>query len=169
MKTLFITVLMFFSLILNAQPMEEIIRVQETITNLFVNTDNRNWIKVEAQFAPNVVLDYSSMTGGEVTEHTPQEITSIWKTVLPGFTNTNHQIGNFITHIKGNKAHSFCYGTASHYLEDKDGNVWTVVGTYDFDLEKIGGNWSVTSMIFNYKYQDGNNKLITKAIENLKH
>lgn len=169
MKTLFLTVLTAFSLVLNAQHMEEIIPIQETITNLFVNTDQNNWINVEAQFAPKVVLDYSSMTGGEADNTTPQGITSAWKTALPGFTYTHHQIGNFITQVKGNKAHSFCYGTATHYLEDDKGNVWTVVGTYDFDLEKIEGLWKITSMVFNYKYQDGNTTLITKAIEKLKH
>lgn len=142
--------------------------IQETITKVFVNSDNRNWEAVEAQFAPKVNLDYSSISGQPAAEVTPQQITSSWKTVLPGFTYTHHQIGNFITEINGNKAHSFCYGTATHYLEHDNGNVWTVVGTYDFDLENINGHWKLTSMTFNYKYQDGNTKLIEQAIENVK-
>lgn len=148
--------------------MNDIKNIQEIVNKVFVNTDNRNWAGVEAQFARKVNLDYSSMSGQSASEVTPEQITSGWKTVLLGFTYTHHQIGNFITEINGNKAHACCYGTATHYLENENGNVWTVVGTYDFDLEKINDTWKVTSMKFNYKYQDGNSKLIEIAIDNTK-
>lgn len=143
-------------------------KIQQTISNLFVNTDNKNWKEVEELFASKVTLDYSSMTGNPASEITPNEITTGWKTVLPGFEYTHHQIGNFITKLDGNKAHSFCYGTATHYLKDENGNIWTVVGSYDFILKSIENNWKITSMKFNYKYQDGNNMLIQKAIDNAK-
>lgn len=148
--------------------MSETIAIQETVIKMFVNSDERNWSEVEKQFASKVSLDYSSMTGNLASEVSPTEITSGWKTVLPGFTYTHHQLGNFITESNGSKAHSFCYGTATHFIEDENGSVWTVVGTYDFDLEKIDDNWKITSMTFNYKYQEGNEKLIEKAIENVK-
>lgn len=172
MKSIFLTICILFFIGCQQpqkpQEMNETQKIQETVINVFVNSDNRNWKEVEAQFASKVNLDYSSMSGQPASEVTPEQITSSWKTVLPGFTHTHHQIGNFITEINGNKAHSFCYGTATHYLEDENGNVWTVVGSYDFDLENINGNWKITSMKFNYKYQDGNGKLIEKAIENTK-
>ncbi len=148
--------------------MKDKMNIQETITEMFVNSDNSNWTEVEAQFASKVTLDYSSMTTNPATEVSPADITASWKTVLPGFTFTHHQIGNFITKVDGNKAHSFCYGTATHCLEDDNGNIWTVVGSYDFDLEKIDGIWKITTMTFNFKYQDGNTKLIEKAVEQVK-
>ena len=143
--------------------------ITTTITKVFVHTDQKDWSGVEAQFNNQVLLDYSSMTGADAVTISPNEITTGWKTVLPGFTHTHHQIGNFITTINGNTAHAFCYGTATHYLEDENGNIWTVVGSYDFDLEKIQDTWKITSMKFNYKYQSGNTKLIQKAIENAKN
>ena len=148
--------------------MNETQQIEEIINKIFINTDNRNWKGVETQFADKVSLDYSSMNGNPAAELTPSEITSAWKTVIPGFTFTHHQIGNFITEIKKDKAHTYCYGTATHFLENENGSIWTAVGTYDFDLEKINNEWKVTTMTFNYKYQDGNNKLIEKAIENAK-
>lgn len=143
-------------------------QIKDTITQLFVHTDNGNWNGVEAQFASKVILDYSSMTGNPSEALKPEDITSAWKTVLPGFTHTHHQIGNFIVEMDNNEARVFCYGTATHYLEDKGGNVWTVVGSYDFDLENMQGDWKITSMTFNFKYMDGNASLIQKAIENVK-
>ncbi len=153
-------------LTLNAQEMEQS-HVQTAVTKLFVATDQQDWSLVEEQFTDKVNLDYSSMTGNPAAEVSPSEITSGWKTVLPGFTHTHHQLGNFITAIENDKAHVFVYGTASHFLEDENGNVWTVIGSYDFDLIKTGGDWKITSMTFNYKFQDGNGGLIQKAIENV--
>ncbi len=172
MKTTFILLFALCFGVQNPQKqtikMDDVNKIQETITKLFVNTDTRNWSKVESQFSPKVLLDYSSMSGNPATEVTPNEITTAWKGVLPGFTYTHHQIGNFITEINEDKAHSFCYGTATHYLEDENGNVWTVIGSYDFDLERNKDTWKITKMKFNYKYQDGNSKLIEKAINSSK-
>lgn len=155
----------------NTQKQSEIMNdneaIRETITRLFVNTDTGNWNNVEAQFAAEVQLDYSSMTGNPASKVSPVEITTAWKTVLPGFTHTHHQIGNFMIEVNGKKAHTFCYGTATHYLENENNTVWTVVGTYDFDLEKIDGQWKINAMTFNYKYQDGNKNLVDKAIQNV--
>ena len=70
---------------------------------------------------------------------------------------------------KAEKAHVFCYGTASHYLSDENGSVWTVVGTYDIDLQLSDeGDWNIISLTFNFKYQDGNTSLPVKAMESLK-
>ena len=142
--------------------------VQSTINRLFVATDQQDWQAVQQCFGEKVMLDYSSMTGSPASETTPQQIMENWGSVLPGFAHTHHQLGNFIINEEENKATVFCYGTATHYLEDQGGNVWTVVGSYDFNLEKQNGDWKITSMTFNFKYQDGNKTLIQKAIENAK-
>lgn len=169
MKSLIIALVIISSTLLNAQQMEDYTQIQETVSKLFINTDTNNWDGVEAQFADKVTLDYSSMTGNPAAELSPKDITTAWKTVLPGFTNTHHQIGNIIIEAHENKAHLFCYGTATHYLEDDNGNIWTVVGSYDFDLVKVDNQWKISTMTFNYKYQDGNIALVTKAIERLKN
>ncbi len=147
---------------------QEMNQVNQVVTALFVATDKHDWKVVENCFADNVNLDYSSMTGVPATSISSVEIIASWKNILPGFTHTHHQLGNFITTIDGHSAHVFCYGTATHYLEDEDGNVWTVVGGYDFTLKKIDKSWKIVSMTFNFKYQDGNSTLAAKAIENVK-
>ena len=138
---------------------------QQTVTDLFIATDQRDWQGVEGTFSESVTLDYSSFTGQPATDLTPEAITTAWKGVLPGFESTHHQVGNFKTEEKGNTAQVFCYGTASHHLTDEGGSVWLVVGSYDFDLVRTGeGLWKITSMKFNFKYQDGNTQLPAKAI-----
>ncbi|MEL6557343.1 MAG: nuclear transport factor 2 family protein [Bacteroidota bacterium] len=141
----------------------------DAVNQLFVSSDQRDWNMVEQIFDDNVLLDYSSMSGNPAASLTPEAITTAWKGVLPGFEYTHHQIGNMLTTIDDNTAKVFCYGTATHYLTDEEGNVWTVVGSYDFDLRlDAKDNWRVTSMKFNFKYQDGNTSLPEKAINRLK-
>ncbi|HEX3006201.1 MAG TPA: nuclear transport factor 2 family protein [Bacteroidales bacterium] len=143
-------------------------KVNETVVRLFVSTDQRDWNAVQQCFASKVELDYSSMNGNPAAVLSPADIISAWKSVLPGFEFTHHQLGNFISQIDGSKAHVFCYGTATHYLKNEGGNVWTVVGSYDFDLVQESNQWKISRMKFNFKYQDGNTTLAEKAIKRLK-
>ena len=142
-------------------------QIQKIITTLFVSTDQRAWTAVEACFAEEVLLDYTSMAGGSPARLSPREITESWKSIMPGFEATHHQLGNFMITVNGDKAKAFCYGTATHYLPDAHGNVWTVAGTYSFELVRKDSQWKITSMQFNFKYQDGNTALPEKAQRSL--
>ena len=143
-------------------------KINETVTQLFVATDNKDWNKVQNIFAELVELDYSSMNRNPAVKLTPKQITESWKTILPGFAYTHHQLGNFLTNINENQADVFCYGTATHYLPDENGDIWTVVGSYNFELKKDNNVWQIVKMKFNFKYQDGNTDLPQKAIDKLK-
>ena len=46
--------------------------------------------------------------------------------------------------------------------------IWTVVGSYNFELKKDNNVWQIVKMKFNFKYQDGNTDLPQKAIDTLK-
>jgi hypothetical protein len=162
-QILIITLIALSSITLKAQEMNTI---NTRVTQLFVATDQRDWQQVEDIFAAKVVIDYSSMNGNSAVELTPNQIITAWKSILPGFESTHHQLGNFITEVNGETATVFCYGTATHYLSDEKGNIWTVVGSYNFVLKKLNDQWKITSMKFNYKYQDGNTSLPEKAIKN---
>ncbi|MEM6800413.1 MAG: nuclear transport factor 2 family protein [Bacteroidota bacterium] len=140
--------------------------VEQRISSLFIATDNRDWKSLESIFAKKVELDYSSMNGAPAAQLSPTQIIESWKSILPGFTFTQHQIGNFQIKIKAKEAQVFCYGTASHYLEDPSGNLWTVVGSYDFRLtQDQDDDWRVSTMRFNFKYMDGNLGLPQKAMD----
>lgn len=165
MRTIVIALVSMISITVNAQNMNNI---NETIAQFFVASDNRDWNEVEAIFADEVELDYSSINGNPAMILSPKQITDSWKTVLPGFTHTHHQIGNMISKANGNIAKAFCYGTATHYLEHEAGNVWTVVGSYNFELKLDGENWRISKMKFNFKYMDGNTQLPQVAIEKVK-
>ncbi len=150
---------------LNAQIMTS---PEKTVIGLFVATDQNNWQKVEDSFGDEVLLDYSSMNGSPAARFSASQIVASWKTILPGFEHTHHQIGNIQSKEMNEVANVSCYGTASHYLTNEEGNLWTVVGSYNFELVKKESKWEIVVMKFDFKFQDGNTSLPELAIKNVK-
>jgi hypothetical protein len=144
-------------------------QIIETVNQLFISTDNRDWEKVTKAFNDTVLLDYTSMAGGQPANLSPNQIIESWKGIMPGFDHTHHQLGNYLVHTENETGKVFCYGTATHYLANESkNNLWTVVGSYDFELKRVGGNWRISKMKFNLKYMDGNLDLPKLAQEKLK-
>lgn len=139
---------------------------KEVIVALFIATDSKDWETVKGYFFKEVAMDYSSMNGQPPEKITPKQIVDSWMKILPGFTHTHHQLGNFVIREFKDEATVSCYGTASHYLEDDAGHLWVVVGNYEFKLIRDAEKgWLVTAMKFSFKYQDGNTALPEKAMK----
>jgi hypothetical protein len=134
--------------------------IEETITNIFNGSDKHNWEMVRNSFAEEVLLDYSSLSGQPAAIQKADDIVGAWKSFLPKFKFTLHLVTNFEIHTSGEKATTFCKGKAVHHLPGAEGgDVWTVYGTYDFNLQRIDDDWKVLSMKLNLLYQDGNKNL----------
>jgi len=132
-------------------------RVKETVNRLFINTDNRDWPKVKSLFASQVLFDMTSMTGGESSTLTSQEIVDGWDKGLKALKSIHHQAGNYIINMDPEGAEVFCYGIALHYLPNKtQQNTRTFVGSYNFHLKKEGDLWLIDQFKYNLKYIDGN-------------
>ncbi|MDX1823190.1 MAG: nuclear transport factor 2 family protein [Thiohalomonadales bacterium] len=135
-------------------------QIVETINQLFIATDNRDWTRVKHCFAPSVHFDMSSLGAGEAVQLTPDDIVAMWETGLKPLKAIHHQAGNHLVNIAGDKANAFCYGIASHYLPNKTNiNTRTFVGSYDFEFVRDEKNWRITSFRFSLKYIDGNQDL----------
>jgi hypothetical protein len=144
-------------------------QIIETVNKLFISVDNRNWDTVKALFNDTVLLDYTSMAGGQPANLAAADIIESWKSIMPGFDKTHHQLGNYIVETDSRVAKVFCYGTATHYLSNESkNNLWIVVGSYDLELQTIDEAWRITKMTFNLKYIDGNNELPKMAQDRAK-
>lgn len=129
----------------------------ETVQDIFIGADERDWDRCLRAFAPTVHLDYTSMAGGAPADLLATSIVESWKGFLPRFKATHHQLGNFTVRMERDEAVVAFYGTATHYYPAASGgNVWTVVGTYDAKLVQERALWKVTMLRFNLKYLDGN-------------
>ena len=131
-----------------------------TIVNIFNGCDRHDWELVNNSFHYEVFLDYFSLSKKPGEKIKSTEIINRWKEFLPKFTFTHHVITNFEVTVTAANASAFCKGQALHHFPGAEGgDIWTVIGTYDFKLTKIAGVWKVDTMIFNLVYEDGNKSL----------
>ncbi len=133
--------------------------IVETVNQLFISTDERDWDTVQSIFAPDVLFDMTSLVGGEPVTLTGQEITDSWDEGLAPLEAVHHQVGNFIVDLNTDQdeAEVFNYGFAVHYLPNSTGeNTRTFVGSYTFHLTKTGADWRIDEFKFDAKYVDGN-------------
>src|ERR1044071_1523522 len=93
----------------------------DTINDLFIHTDDRDWAVVRECFAPEVLFDMTSVAGGEPARLTPRQITDGWDAGLKDLKAVHHQAGNYQISSHGDTAEAFCYGTAWHYLPNPSG------------------------------------------------
>jgi ketosteroid isomerase-like protein len=134
--------------------------VQESVIRLFIATDNRDWDEVKAVFADDVMFDMTSMGAAKASLTAAADIVRMWEDGLKALQAIHHQVGNFMINVNGDKATVFSYGTATHYLPNPtNNNVRTFVGSYDFELRKLAGDWRISAFKFNLKYMDGNPEL----------
>lgn len=141
-------------------------QVLNTVIRLFVNTDNRDWKKVEALFTESVFFDTQSQTGARAAIVTPREIVDKWEKGLKPLKAMHHQAGNFLVEIENNEATVFCYAVAWHYLPNRTGrNTRTFAGSYDMHLLMQNGEWKIDRYKYNLKFIDGNADLEQSAAE----
>jgi len=131
-----------------------------TLNRLFRSVDAKDWKQAEVCLAPHVLLDVTSLAGGEPENTTGSAIIDGWREGLGHLEAIHHQAGNYEVEVHGEAATATCYGIAYHYLPNDSGrNTRTFVGTYDFGLRKRRGGWEVDMLRYNLKFLDGNTDL----------
>lgn len=135
-------------------------RIIDTINQLFIATDKRDWPQVRGCFADTVSFDMTSLGGGSAGDLTPEQIALGWEEGLRPVEAIHHQAGNYRVDVQGDQATAFCYAIASHFRATRSGrNTRTFVGSYDLHLLRIEGRWLIDAFRFNLKYVDGNRSL----------
>ena len=128
-----------------------------TINRMFRSVDELNWSQAETCFASDVLLDMTSVAGGEPESTTPAALVESWRESLSHLKAIHHQSGNFEVDVNGNEADASCYGIAYHFLPNDTGNnTRTFVGTYAVHLRKHRGKWRIDMLRYNLKFLDGN-------------
>lgn len=128
--------------------------IEETVNELFINTDNKNWPAIQNLMTTTVEFDMTSLAGGLPQVLTPKAITDLWVEGLTPVAAVHHQSGNFIITLAGNNADVFCYGTATHYKNPqfRKKTVVSFVGSYNLHLKRVGTDWKISALKFNKKY-----------------
>ncbi|WP_405658643.1 nuclear transport factor 2 family protein [Streptomyces sp. NBC_01166] len=138
--------------------------VAETCTRMAVHADQREWDLLRGLFADKVLLDYTSLAGGEPAQFTPQEIVDAWASTLSGYDATQHLIGNQLVHIDGDRALCTASFQATHRLADAHGSpLWTLGGSYRWELARSGDRWLIDTVVMTAVWGDGNRGLSVRA------
>jgi len=142
-----------------ADPREEA-RVRQTVLAIPTNIDLRSFEAVAPLFASPVVIDYTSLWGGEPTSMTPAELMTSWRGIVPGFDATWHEISNIEVQVNGATATANSDVDGRHWLGER---LWRPIGRYEFRLAKQGEQWKVTHMTFLMTREEGERALVQEA------
>lgn len=133
-------------------------------TRMAWHADQREWEALKSVFADQVRLDYTSLNGGEPVVLSPAQIVDGWSRVLGGFDATQHLVTNHLVTAEGDTAVCTASFQATHRLANPFGApLWTLGGTYQFDLIRTGGGWRISGVVMTATWADGNRDLMGLA------
>ncbi|MGZ2362039.1 nuclear transport factor 2 family protein [Streptomyces sp. 372A] len=134
--------------------------VAETCTRMAVYADRREWEKLGTLFADKVVLDYTSLNGGEPVRLMPKEITGAWAATLSGYDSTQHLLANHLVDLADDRAVCTASFQATHRLAAAHGaSLWTLAGDYRWELVRSGDRWLIDTVVMSAVWGDGNQAL----------
>jgi hypothetical protein len=142
-------------------------QVEDLVVQLFCATDERDWPAVQACFTDPLLLDMTSLGGGEPLKLAPAALTAAWAKGLEKLDHVHHQVGNFRTRVgsdvRGHNATVRCYGVAWHHRANiaSERKSRYFVGSYEFRLARAQGEWRITEMHYFLKFIEGNRELET--------
>ncbi|MCX5535642.1 nuclear transport factor 2 family protein [Streptomyces sp. NBC_00006] len=138
--------------------------VAETCTRMAVHADRREWERLRGLFADKVLLDYTSLNGGEPVQLTPKEIVDAWAATLGGFDATQHLIANQLVELVGDRAICTASFQATHRLATAHGApLWTLGGAYRWELTRTADRWLIDTVVMTATWGGGNQDLTVQA------
>jgi len=133
--------------------------IQRTLLAMICDVDLLQLDAAERLFAPQVEVDYTSLWGGDPARMTAAELIGSWRTLLPGFDATWHELGVIDVRVHGSTAEAACSVAARHWL---DGAVWLPQGRYEFGLVHESA-WRISQMRLVVTAEIGDRTLVDRA------
>ncbi|MGL4239046.1 nuclear transport factor 2 family protein [Tabrizicola sp.] len=140
-------------------------RVISVVSSIPLAVDLAAYDLAEQAFAPEIVIDYTSLWGGEPATMTPADLMTAWRGIVPGFDATWHELSDVQATVTGDTATATAFVDGRHWIGDQ---LWRPVGNYNWDLQKIDGEWKVTRMEFAMTEEIGDRDVATQAMERAK-
>ena len=140
-------------------------QIRTLVSSIPLAVDRAAYDLAEAAFAPEIVIDYTSLWGGEPTTMTPSALMDAWRGIVPGFDATWHELGPVTVTVEGNTAAASAFVDGRHWIGEA---LRRPLGMYHWDVARIEGAWRVTRMKFDMTEEHGNRALAAKAMERVK-
>ncbi|MEM7060108.1 MAG: nuclear transport factor 2 family protein [Pseudomonadota bacterium] len=136
-------------------------RVITLVSSIPLAVDRAAYDLAEAAFAAEVVIDYTSLWGGEPSITTPAALMDGWRGIVPGFDATWHELGPVEVSISDDTAKASAQVDARHWIGNQ---VWRPVGVYHWDLVRTEDGWRVSRMVFEMTQEIGDRALTEEAM-----
>jgi hypothetical protein len=132
--------------------------ITEVVNRLFIYTDYKEWDKLKALvFAPQVLMDMSSLSGAEADLISADDICDLWNEGFEGLDGIHHQAGHYVINVNENTADAYAYAVATHYKASATkGKTRSFTGSYNIDLVRTDSGWRINGFKYNFKFGDGN-------------
>lgn len=140
-------------------------RVVAVVSSIPLAVDLAAYDLAERAFAASVVIDYTSLWGGQPSTMTPAELMIAWRGIVPGFDATWHQLSNVAAKVDGDRAEATAAVDGRHWIGDA---LWRPVGSYAWKLARQPDGWKVTHMTFSMTGEIGDRALAKVAMERAK-
>lgn len=138
--------------------------VRAAIARVSHHIDRRRWPELRALFADPVVVDYTSLFGGEIATRSADDLIAGWRATLAPVPITQHLLGPIDVVIRGDSAVAECHVRGYHVRRGlRGGDEWMVAGHYVFELGKAGASWLIRKLTLETSYQTGNLELLAQA------
>ncbi|WP_369142036.1 nuclear transport factor 2 family protein [Streptomyces sp. R44] len=137
--------------------------VVDTCNRMAWFADQRDWDALAGVFADEVTLDYTSLNGGEPVTLAPAQIVRGWREGLGAYAATQHLLTGHLVAVDGggdgdgdgDGDGAVCTAGFQATHRKADGSLWTLGGTYRFDLSRTGDGWRITGVVMTAVWSDG--------------
>jgi hypothetical protein len=135
----------------------------DVLTRLLHATDALDWVTVRNAFAAEVLVDYTSLSGGEPETLPAGDLVARWQGLLPGFDATQHLTGPvLVTQDAGPGVRADTHVIGYHRMQRAGGpETWAVHGHYTARV--VDGK--ITELTLTVFFQDGQLDLPEVATE----
>lgn len=139
--------------------------VIETVSKFAYYADNRKWEALLQLFTEEVIVDYTSLAGGEPVTIPARVLMDSWNQALTPLKATQHLISNHIVDLESeHQAVCRAYFQAEHdYPNPFGGSQWTLGGQYMFRFVKENDQWKIAELVMTAVWASGNQNIMTLA------
>ncbi|MDH6574756.1 nuclear transport factor 2 family protein [Kitasatospora sp. MAP5-34] len=138
--------------------------IVDVCTRMCWHTDKREWEQLRsAVFAEKVLVDYTSLNGGEPAELAADDLIAAWRGLLSELTATQHLLTNHLVRTDGDTAVATADFQATHLLPNAlGGPMWTLGGHYRFTLRRSAAEWRIDGLTMTAVWAEGNRQILER-------
>ncbi|WP_185969182.1 nuclear transport factor 2 family protein [Aliiglaciecola sp. M165] len=140
-------------------------QIKTIVESVGTLADTNNYESLEKLYAPEIQVDYRSLSGGDIELKSPRALMTQWASVLPGFDVTRHEISDIKVSANGVTATATASVVADHYVGSL---FWQVRGKYTYRFVKDAAIWLITAHKFELLEESGTRDVFAVAVENAK-